>query len=246
MPLFGLIGKKLSHSFSKKFFEEKFEQLSLTDHSYQLFELENINEVSSVFQSNGIRGFNVTVPYKEAIIPHLDRLDASARKVGAVNVVSIEDDEKIGYNSDYYGFHTSLKDWLSDTHEEIKALILGSGGASKAVIASLKDMQINYSVVSRTSGNGDLTYEELKGHPHLIGSSRLIINTTPLGMHPSTTSLPDLPYDHITDKHFLYDLVYNPEKTAFLKQGEQKGARIKNGLEMLHLQAERSWTIWSR
>jgi len=240
MPSFGLIGRKLGHSFSKEYFETKFDELNLTDHSYNLFELDDIGEIEKILKLKP-KGLNVTVPYKQEIIPYLNRLDDSAEKVGAVNVVSLEKNAFVGYNSDYYGFKTSLQHWLSNT--TLKALVLGTGGASKAVIAALDELGIEVQSVSRTSGNNLITYDEVTSD--IIEQHQLIINTTPLGMYPETNECPDIPYDSVTNQHYLHDLVYNPEKTVFLKKGEAKGAQVKNGLEMLHLQAEKSWEIWN-
>lgn len=240
MPSFGLIGRKLGHSFSKEYFETKFDELNLTDHSYNLFELDDIDEIEKILKLKP-KGLNVTVPYKEEIIPYLDRLDDSASKVGAVNVISLEKNAFVGYNSDFYGFKTSLQHWLSNT--TLKALVLGTGGASKAVIAALDDLGIESVFISRQSGENRLTYSQVTSEK--IEQHRLIINTTPLGMYPEVNESPDIPYNSLTTQHYLYDLVYNPEKTVFLKKGEAKGAQVKNGLQMLHLQAEKSWEIWN-
>ncbi|MEP2772818.1 MAG: shikimate dehydrogenase [Fulvivirga sp.] len=240
MPSFGLIGRKLGHSFSKEYFETKFDELNLTDHSYNLFELDDIDEIEKILKLKP-KGLNVTVPYKEEIIPYLDRLDDSASKVGAVNVISLEKNAFVGYNSDFYGFKTSLQHWLSNT--TLKALVLGTGGASKAVIAALDDLGIESVFISRQSGENRLTYSQVTFDT--IEQHRLIINTTPLGMYPEVNESPDIPYNSLTTQHYLYDLVYNPEKTVFLKKGEAKGAQVKNGLQMLHLQAEKSWEIWN-
>ncbi|MTI22243.1 shikimate dehydrogenase [Fulvivirga sp. RKSG066] len=245
MPRFGLIGKKLGHSFSKKYFSEKFNNLGLEDYSYDLFELENIQEVEALFQMDNLKGFNVTVPYKELIKPHLDRFDKSAKMVGAVNVVNIENGERVGYNSDYYGFMTSLKNWL-DLNIDYQALVLGSGGASKAVTSTLTKMKIPFGIISRDKTKGDLTYEQLLKNASFIQNHNLIINTTPVGMSPLEDNSPSIPYDYLNEKHWLYDLVYNPEMTLFMKKGDEQGAKTKNGLEMLHLQAEKSWEIWSK
>ena len=242
---FGLIGYPLSHSFSKKFFGEKFELEGINDCRYDVFEIDTIDKVKDVFDMPYISGFNVTIPYKTEIMPFLHQLDESARKVGAVNVVKInKDGQRIGFNSDYYGFRISLEKWYP-----LKlgngALILGVGGAAKAVIAVLKDLGISYLKVSRESHKGDLTYKDLKNEPDILEDNHLIINTTPLGMSPNIDGLPDIPYHVLGSTHFLYDLIYNPPETAFMKAGSKYGAHTKNGYEMLVLQAEKSWEIWN-
>lgn len=242
MKKFGLIGRKLSHSFSQSFFTKKFKTLNLHDHVYELIELKKIDEVKKVLEKKDLIGLNVTVPYKESIIPFLSNLHESAKKVGAVNVIKVYNRKSTGYNSDYLGFKNSLINWLPKNFEG-KSLILGSGGASKAVQATLKDLGIDYYVVSRNPKDNEVSYKEANG---LISSEiRLIINTTPLGMSPDLETYPAIDYNLLTDKHYLYDLVYNPEITAFLAQGKSRGTSIKNGLEMLHLQAEESWEIWT-
>jgi len=240
MITYGLIGKKLSHSFSKKYFTEKFLTKNLEDHKYELFEIENIDQIEGLLKRADVKGLNVTVPYKQEVIPFLDVLDKSAKDVGAVNVIKIQSDRVKGFNSDYYGFKISLDNWLETLPK--KALILGSGGASKAVIAALKALNIQYAVVSR-SGNGSFTYNDLS--PAIIEDYKLIINTTPLGMFPASETVPEIPYEALTINHYLYDLVYNPETTTFMRNGEKMGCKTKNGLEMLHLQAEKSWEIWN-
>ncbi len=241
MPSFGLIGRKLGHSFSKEYFETKFNELKLADHTYSLFELDDITEVEKVLKRRP-KGLNVTVPYKEEIIPYLDKLDMSAQKVGAVNVISLEQNCFVGYNTDFYGFKNSVQKWLGTT--TLKALVLGTGGASKAVIAALSDLEIKSIAVSRNPTNNQLSYAQISSD--IIEQHQLIINTTPLGMYPVVDEAPMLPYGELSRHHYLYDLVYNPEKTLFLKNGEDKGAQTKNGLEMLHLQAEKSWAIWNK
>lgn len=244
MSLYGLIGKKLSHSFSKKYFTEKFEKEGLHTCKYELYELASADELPQLIRTNpDLAGLNVTIPYKEDVIPLLDDIHEKAREIGAVNVIKIRDGKLTGYNSDYFGFRESLANWIGES--KVKALVLGTGGASKAVIAALKDLGISYQVVSRQASNENLSYTSLKEAPELIRDHRLIINTTPLGMHPQTDAAPDLDYSLLSNKHFLYDLVYNPEVTQFLSKGLDQGASIKNGIEMLHLQAEKSWEIWN-
>lgn len=243
---FGLIGKKLSHSFSKRYFEEKFQNESITGCSYDLFELSEIAQVKDVFKINNLKGFNVTIPYKQEIMKYMDDFDHSAKKVGAVNVVKIDPDGKrIGYNSDYYGFRKSLENWITNI-QGIKALVLGVGGAAKAVYAVLMDLSISYLKISRESGKGDLTYKELKNDIDIMKEYPLIINTTPLGMSPLIDSKPDLDYSALDCNHYLYDLIYNPLETNFLSEGKRVGAHMKNGMEMLELQAEKSWEIWDQ
>ena len=243
--LYGLIGYPLSHSFSGKYFSEKFQRENITNCEYRLFEITSVHEVKGIFAIDNLRGFNVTIPYKHEIMAYLDELDHSALKVGAVNVVKmLPGGKRKGYNSDYYGFRTSLLRWLPDT-KGLKALVLGTGGAAKAVTAVLDDLNIPYLKVSRTEGKGDITYETLYENPGIFSSHTLIINTTPLGMSPKVEARPGLPYEKLTKNHNLYDLIYNPPQTAFMKEGQKYGAKVKNGLEMLELQAEKSWEIWN-
>ena len=217
--------------------------MGLKDHRYDFFELEYLNEFPTIWlRDKDLVGVNVTVPHKENVKRFLDRLDVSAIKVGAVNVVHRQGRELVGYNSDYIGFKQSLSQWLDGA--KVEALVLGTGGSSKAVQAALTDLNIDHELVSRKKGSGDITYGELNQQPELIKRYQLIVNTTPLGMHPNVEQLPELPYKLIGEGHYLFDLVYNPGETAFMKAGKQQGAKTKNGLEMLHLQAEKSWEIW--
>ena len=244
---FGLIGRSLKHSFSKGYFTQKFSKERIADCSYQLFELSDIREFETLIKKVSLAGLNVTIPYKEQVMTYLSKLDVSAEKVGAVNVIKFENDGELkGFNSDYYGFKTSLLHWLPENYEQdLSALILGTGGASKAVKAVLQDLRIPYRAVSRSASENVRTYEDLNQNPDHVSEARLIINTTPLGMFPKLNQCPDLPYEVIDKHHFLYDLIYNPETTLFMQKGLAKGASIKNGLEMLHLQAEKSWEIWN-
>lgn len=249
MNLYGLIGYPLSHSFSKRYFAEKFDREQIKDSQYDLYELRDIREVTTLLtQSPNLQGLNVTIPYKQAIIPYLDDLDeASAGRIGAVNTIRIfADGSTKGYNTDYYGFRQSVEEWLDHRGEScanLKALVLGTGGASKAVLAALADLGATYHLVSRNGGNGVLSYDDL--NEEVMQEHRLIINTTPLGMYPNVENAPPIPYDLINTKHFLYDLVYNPIKTEFLKRGEKQGAAVHGGLKMLELQAEKAWEIWT-
>lgn len=250
--LFGLIGYPLTHSFSKRYFTEKFEKEGIKDCRYELFELKEINDFPSVLKNNpDLKGLNVTIPHKEAVMKFLDELDEPVKNIGAVNVIKIMDGKLKGYNSDYHGFIKSLFNLVFDDPSDPegkqmeivpKALVLGTGGAAKAVKAALKDHYFPFQTVSRTPGTADLTYKDL---PDVISEYKLIINTTPVGMYPKTENCPDIPYEKITSGHYLFDLVYNPEETLFMKKGKEKGARTKNGLEMLKLQAEKAWEIWN-
>lgn len=250
MNLFGLIGYPLTHSFSKKYFTKKFEKEGIKNCRYDLFEIKNIEELPSIIKNNPeLKGLNVTIPHKESVINFLDELDEPARSIKAVNVIKIDSGKLKGYNSDFHGFRTSLKKFLNvetlevlKTSKVLKALVLGTGGSSKAIKAALEDLKIDYKTVSRNEGKADFTYEDLKSQ---IGNFQLIINTTPVGMYPLIEACPDLPYDLINKDHYLFDLVYNPEETLFMKKGKEKGARTKNGLEMLSLQAEKAWEIWN-
>ena len=244
--LFTLIGYPLSHSFSKKYFTQKFAKENIPNHEYDLSPLENIASFPYLISSNpDLVGLNVTIPYKEKVLPFLDEISEEAEAIGAVNTIKIQDGKLMGYNTDVYGFEKSLLDFLQKRGRNLveNALVLGTGGAAKAVIFILKKLGIRPLTVSRNAERGDLTYEDLDSV--IFEECRLIVNTTPLGMLPRTDTFPKLPYERMNANYFLYDLVYNPEKTLFLAKGEEQGAAIKNGLEMLHLQAEKSWEIWN-
>ena len=244
MRTFGLIGKKLGHSFSKQYFTEKFLQEHISSCHYELFEIPNITDFPSLLaQHPTIRGLNVTIPYKLEVIPYLDGMNELATKIGAVNVIKFLDNgKKIGYNSDCIGFSKSLSNFIGNA--TVSALILGTGGASKAVTVALDQLQIPYQFVSRKASAGILSYDTIT--PKHIEEHHLIINTTPLGTFPNEASLPALPYEALNNSHYLYDLVYNPATTAFMQKGLSVGAKAKNGLEMLQLQAEASWEIWNQ
>ena len=243
MITYGLLGRKLGHSFSQRYFNNKFEIEQIKGVCYQLFEIENIEALKDIIADNpSLRGLNVTIPYKESVIQLIDNLDNSADKVQAVNVLKINDSEIIGYNTDYLAFKESLSNWIGK--EQYQALVLGTGGAAKAVGAALNELQIDFRYVSRDSNKG-YTYNQLMQSPELLSDFYLIINTSPLGMFPNVSSCPEIPYHQLSNRHYLYDLVYNPEETLFMKKGSQQGAKVKNGLEMLHLQAEYSWKIWN-
>jgi shikimate dehydrogenase len=242
MRLFGLIGFPLSHSFSKKFFTEKFENEQIANCRYELFPIATADEMPKLIVSNpSLCGLNVTIPHKLNVIPYLNAIDAAAKEIGAVNCISIKQNSIKGYNTDAYGFTESLRPLLEEHHQ--KALILGDGGAAKAVKYSLNQLQIPFLVVSRNPDQNGISYEGIT--PEIIAEYQLIINTTPLGMSPNIESFPDIPYQFLGPKHLAYDLVYNPAETAFLNKAKTQGAKIKNGLEMLYLQAERSWYIWN-
>jgi len=243
MRRFGLIGKNISYSFSRNYFKNKFEKEQIANVSYENFDIDNIALFPSIMQNTeNIKGFSVTIPYKEAIIPFLDALDETAKKIGAVNTIKVsKNNQLIGYNTDCHGFKNSLKPLLKPHHK--KALILGTGGASKAIAFSLKELNINYDFVSRTSKNGvNFTYDSLTDE--IIKQHQIIINCTPIGTFPHVDACPNIPFGAINSEHILYDLIYNPEETTFLKFGKDHGATILNGLKMLELQAEKAWSIW--
>lgn len=245
---FTLIGYPLSHSFSEKYFTEKFKQEKILNHKYFLSPLESIEAFPNLIATTpNLAGLNVTIPYKEKVIPYLDEVSEEAKAIGAVNTIKIENGKLKGYNTDVYGFEKSLLNFLQKENKKItveNALVLGTGGAAKAVVFILKKIGIDPILVSRRPKSGDLTYSDLD--TEIFKECRLIVNTTPLGMLPNLDSFPDLPYYRLNKNYFLYDLVYNPEKTVFLKRGESQGAVILNGLEMLHLQAEKAWEIWNQ
>ena len=241
----GLIGYPLVHSFSKKYFNEKFDNENIKNVSYQNYELKNINELKSLIKRNSdLRGLNVTIPYKEKVIKYLDKIDEKYLNIGAVNVIKIIDNKLFGINTDYEAFKITLKEWLDNSFNS-KALILGTGGSSKSVSLALKELNIDHNFVSRKKRKNVFSYEELLDIK-IFSNYKLIINTTPLGMYPKVNLFPNIPYRLITKNYYLYDLVYNPETTKFLEKGKRKGAKIKNGLEMLHLQAELSWNYWNQ
>ncbi|HET9487093.1 MAG TPA: shikimate dehydrogenase [Chryseosolibacter sp.] len=243
--IFGLIGQTVSHSFSKSYFDEKFFREGLRDHHYELFPLNNINEIETLIQSTkGLTGLNVTIPYKEQVIEYLDEVDPAAKKIGAVNVIKIQNGKRKGFNTDMDAFYETIEKWLPKD-KTFKALILGTGGSSKSVQEALIKLKIPFRIVSRDAAKGNFTYSDLEKHPKIIKDSNLIINTTPLGMHPNTNSMPPIDYELLTPEHYVYDLIYNPARTMFLQKAEMRGATAKNGLEMLHVQAEKSWTIWN-
>ncbi|RXK58755.1 shikimate dehydrogenase [Lacibacter luteus] len=242
MRQFGLIGYPLSHSFSKKYFTEKFAAENISGCNYELYSIESIDLLPSVLkQVDGLEGMNVTIPYKESVLPFLHEQSTAVQEIGACNCIRIRNGKLTGFNTDVVGFRQSIEPLLKSQHQN--ALVLGTGGAAKAVVWVLKQLGINYSYVSRTKSEGVLGYDEITGE--LLQKYPLVINTTPLGMQPNVHAKPSLPYESVTADFLFYDLVYNPAKTAFLETAEQYGATIKNGADMLVIQAEESWQIWN-
>ncbi|MGB5315915.1 MAG: shikimate dehydrogenase [Robiginitalea sp.] len=242
MRRFGLIGRDISYSFSPGYFKTKFETLGLADCSYEIFDLSEIDKFPEILSGRPLSGLNVTIPYKTAICPFLDHLDPDAAEIGAVNTIRFTDAGLKGYNTDVTGFMNSLSPLLLPADQA--ALILGTGGAAQAIAYGLTKLGIHYRFVSRSPAEGDLSYDDLDSV--LLKSFQILINCTPLGTYPQVHTFPPIPFKALTRNHLLYDLIYNPELTAFLQGGQRAGARIKNGLEMLHLQAEASWEIWNR
>jgi shikimate dehydrogenase len=242
---FGLIGATLSHSFSKAYFDEKFFRDGLRDYHYDLYPLKSADELKGLLAENPeLCGLNVTIPYKEKVIQFLNTIDPAAKRIGAVNVIRIKDGWLQGFNTDSDAFLESLEKWFPHP-DGSKALILGTGGSSKAVQEALKKLNISFETVSREANKSNHTYEGLEKDPSTITGANLIINTTPLGMSPDTSSMPPIDVELLTDDHYVYDLIYNPARTLFLQKVEMRGAHIKNGLEMLHIQAEKAWAIWN-
>jgi shikimate dehydrogenase len=244
MRKFGLIGYPLGHSFSKQYFADKFQRESLNDCVYDNYEISDVSQLNGVLADPGLAGLNVTIPYKESVIPFLNNKDRVVEETGACNCIRINKGVLTGYNTDVIGFEESLNGKL--TAGDKRALILGTGGSSKAVAWVLKKKGIAYLFVSRkkTAAADQVSYEYLD--PEILGTHSLIINTTPLGMSPNISHCPPIPYGHITSAHYLFDLIYNPSETLFLQKGKNAGARIKNGADMLAIQAEESWKIWNR
>lgn len=246
---FGLIGYPLTHSFSKQYYDKKMELEGIQDIEYSLFSLKDIKEFSNLIQTHSqLMGVNVTIPYKIQVLSYLDHISEEAKEIGAVNCIRISRDsqtQKIvltGYNTDVIGFRESLKPLLKPHHK--KALVLGTGGGAQAVFSALKSLNIEYKTVSRTVETGDLTYSDLT--EKVFQEYTIIINTTPLGTFPEIEQAPSIPYSFLNDRHLVYDLIYNPEKTLFLKRAEERGSTVKNGYEMLILQAEKNWEIWTQ
>ncbi|BFP42694.1 shikimate dehydrogenase [Flavobacteriaceae bacterium GF1] len=237
---FGLVGKGISYSFSKGYFTKKFQVLDLQDHSYENFDLDDLSQFKNVSEQKHLKGLNVTIPYKEEIIPYLHQLDSEAKMIGAVNTIKFTKDGLIGFNTDAFGFKESLYPLLKEHHK--KALVLGTGGASKAITFVLEQLGIEYRYVSRTPSRDQLHYSQL--HKSHFKEYQLIINCSPVGTHPNSDQKPQIPYAHLNETHILFDLIYNPPETAFLSEGKKRGATIKNGLSMLEFQAEKAWGIW--
>lgn len=237
--IYGLIGKNIQYSFSPNYFNKKFQKENI-DAEYKLFDIQNIEEAKQVFNQS-IAGLNVTIPYKEEIIPLLDEIRGAAQKINAVNTLQFKDHKVIGHNTDVIGFRDSLLPLLEPHHQ--KALILGTGGASKAVEYVLDALGIKNHFVSRSPRKSAFSYKNLT--PEVINEHLLIINCTPLGTHPNIHQCPDIPYEMIGKNHLVYDLIYNPKETTFLKKAKRQGAKIKNGFEMLEKQANAAWKIWN-
>ena len=243
MRKYGLLGKSLQHSFSKNYFEKKFSDLHQGHDQYENYELQDLSGLHNLFQTENLCGLNVTIPYKEQILNHLDELDPLAQEVGAVNCITLRNGKTKGYNTDIYGFSQSIKPFLDVNHE--RALLLGTGGASKAVAYALKKIGVQtFSVSSDAAKKSENTFLYADLNKQIMSAFRLIVNTTPLGTFPDVTECPDLPYEQLTANHFVYDLIYNPSETLLLQKAKQQGATVMNGLSMLQLQAEKSWEIW--
>ncbi|RIJ36718.1 shikimate dehydrogenase family protein [Pontibacter oryzae] len=243
MRKFGLIGKKLSHSFSKKYFTEKFKREGILDAQYELYELPHMAGLPELLQQEPeLVGLNVTVPYKEQVIPLLDEMDEAAAQIGAVNTIKISGGKTKGFNTDFIAFKSSLQEFYP-IHKQSKALVLGTGGAAKAVWAALDALAIPFLKVSRTAGAGQVSYSQLSDQ--VLQTHQLIINTTPIGMYPQVQEAPELPFSGITQQHYVYDLVYNPEETLLMQKCAANGAKVINGLPMLYQQADAAWSIWN-
>jgi len=242
MRRYGLIGRTLTHSFSKNYFTKKFEENGIANCVYDNFELATINDFPQLLQKYpDLRGLNITIPYKEDILPFLSNSNGIVKEVGACNCIRLDGETITGYNTDVIGFWRSLQPKLKPHHK--KALVLGTGGAAKAIRYVLQQLGIDYRMVSRRKGLEEMGYEDLG--EEVLANYHLVINTTPLGMYPNVDADPPIPYEYLTGKHFLYDVIYNPAKTKFLAEGEKRGAQICNGYEMLIEQAEESWRIWT-
>ncbi len=239
---FGLVGKNISYSFSKGYFSSKFEDLGLDGHSYENFDLEDISAFTSLIENNTLSGLNVTIPYKESVMAYLDEIDRQAAAIGAVNTIKFTKNGLKGYNTDAYGFEQSLLPHLKPHHK--KALILGTGGASKAIAYVLDGLGIDFCFVSRNPSRFQMHYNEVTAT--VLTSYTLIINCSPVGTFPDIEAKPSIPYAHLAPQHLLFDLIYNPEKTAFLQEAEKRGAGYANGFHMLQFQAEKAWEIWNK
>lgn len=244
MRKFGLIGFPLGHSFSKKYFTEKFSREGIQGCQFELYPIARIQEFTQLIASEpSLEGLSVTIPYKEQVIPYLDGLDPACAQIGAVNCIRIRDGKKIGFNTDYLGFKQSLQSWLGS--EIPNALVLGTGGASKAVQQALRDLGVSFRIVSRSQQQGQLTYAELKEQPQWLASHPLIINTSPVGTYPQVEDMPNIPLEQLHAANRVYDLVYNPSITRLMQECIARGGASKNGQDMLELQAEAAWSIWN-
>lgn len=241
MQIFGLIGHPLSHSFSKQYFDNKFKEEQIVDVSFELFDIENIEAIKTILLNENIKGLAVTIPYKQSVISFLNDADDVVKKINACNCIKVKNRKLFGYNTDVIGFEKSLVKNLKPNHT--KALVLGNGGASAAVKYVLSKLKIDYKIVTRSKQDDTLTYTELD--EAIIQSHPLIINTTPVGTFPNTSECVDMPYQYLTPNHYLFDLVYNPAITTFMSKGLQQNAFVKNGYEMLEIQAEENWKIWN-
>ena len=243
--VFGLLGKNIEYSFSRGYFTNKFDKLGFTNYKYVNFDIQNIEEFLSIINDNkkSLRGINVTIPYKEEVMKYLNKLDKTAKEIGAVNTIKLTKKGNLkGYNSDVVGFENSIFPFIKKHHK--RALILGTGGASKAIAYALKKNGIKFKFVSRNpKSKKEISYQDLT--ENVLRKHQIIINSTPVGTSPNIEKSPNIPYQFITKNHLLYDLIYNPEVTTFLLKGKEQGATIKNGYEMLELQAEESWRIWN-
>lgn len=240
---YGLVGKSISYSFSEKYFTEKFKKDKIQNCTYKNFDLNNIKDLVSILKENDLKGLNITIPYKEQVLSYLDEIEDNAKLIGAINTIKINKDKTLtGYNTDFIGFINTLRPHINSNCK--KALILGTGGASKAIEYGLKKLNIESKKISRNKKKGDLTYLEIDSD--LIKEYQIIINTTPLGTYPDIENYPDIPYKYLTKKHICYDLIYNPDETTFLRKSKKKGAITINGLRMLEIQAEESWKIWNK
>lgn len=241
---YGLIGKNISYSFSKQYFTDKFEKENLPNFSYENFDISDVNQLQSIVaETLYLKGLNVTIPYKESVFPFLDKIDKKALAIGAVNTIKITKKQKLkGYNTDYYGFKKAIKPYLKPHHK--KALILGTGGASKAVAYALHTLEIEYKFVSRNPKKEQLSYEDLNSE--IFNEYHIVINCTPLGTFPNIAEFPPLPYSFFTNKHLAFDLIYNPAETIFLQKAREFGAETLNGYQMLIFQAEKAWRIWNK
>tara|TARA_B100000767_G_scaffold273964_1_gene305616 strand:- start:922 stop:1665 length:744 start_codon:yes stop_codon:yes gene_type:complete len=240
--VFGLIGKNISYSFSKKHFNEKFKKLNLKNCRYENFDIPNLEDFEKIICSNNIKGLNITIPFKREIISLLNSIDINAEKIGAVNTIKINSKKKIiGYNTDYIGFIKSIKPFLKKKHK--KAIILGTGGASKAIIYALHMLNISTINVSRSKNKGDISYKDLDSKK--MKECQIIINCSPVGTFPKINDCPEIPYEHINENHICFDLIYNPRETKFIKESRKRNGVTINGEKMLEIQAEESWKIWN-